>query len=470
MKQVIYQQSDMYPFYKEFSLQAVTTVTGQHILRIIHTKDQKKTSMDMKCMHFQVVDIRKELFDGKDGNQEQQTEDQIKELENKVNAASGDKVHFDTRMDGFIATSNWVKGIADTGLDRLLVEQHIDNPHNIIPTILGILHFMIQTDPEVIPYYLELISKTCRFEDDWHLPSLKQNLLNLLTVIAYLDDDRLAIDFLRMIARERYPDDAFDASSGPIAKIYQNTTIRKECGFLRLFQYTYLSSPKSELQKSTKYNCQIHPFSAMEKLKITARVFMWIGASILMILGVTFLLYIHVSNSPVDTEIEPMSPTITVLLNILQVFFMLFTFSSTIFFLLRMLFRMILRTKINALPIIAFYYDGLFTKHQPFWKTCTGTIAYDGKEYPVTYHTVVELALNDSPHVYHTYLICHKPYLPPFSNGYCKFDTDICTLRSWNIMAKRIHPDLEDSDFSKITVYSQDHRDITSYTAFSFYL
>jgi len=104
----------------------------------------------------------------------------------------------------FFALKSWVQGIAEAGLDALKIQSEIDSLTHALPIAQFIARNLIRVDPSYLMEFLNNIEKECRFEGQYHLPSLRANLIIALEAISDMDlfdemhfDDYSDYDFKR---------------------------------------------------------------------------------------------------------------------------------------------------------------------------------------------------------------------------------------------------------------------------------
>lgn len=104
----------------------------------------------------------------------------------------------------FFAFSSWVEGIAEQGMNAILVEREIEEyAHLMYPISMFLLKFLSRVNVDFLWQYIYFIEKECVYDGKPHLPSLRANLLPIMVGLYQPASGEIDIDALFDVTEEQ---------------------------------------------------------------------------------------------------------------------------------------------------------------------------------------------------------------------------------------------------------------------------
>jgi hypothetical protein len=142
------------------------------------------------CIHTAIVDIHADKL--------QSTLSEDDGIKNILNARSIDDLHeVDLSNDEkFKAFKSWVAGIAEAGVNSIVIQQEIEEYAKFMYPIMNfILGFLVKAKPEFFEIFLENVEKQCKYNGTIHKSSLWANLLPFIQFINNNCDETIENQF-----------------------------------------------------------------------------------------------------------------------------------------------------------------------------------------------------------------------------------------------------------------------------------
>jgi hypothetical protein len=137
---------------------------------------------ELECIHTAITQISYDEYE-----KLMQDPESKQDFINKVFNIKSTEI-FDVNLsfdDKFFAFKSWVQGIAEAGMDALLVQSEIENSlSQQMPISQFLCKNLIFANPSFIPEFLVRIEKECRYEGIFHKPSLRANLIILISALS----------------------------------------------------------------------------------------------------------------------------------------------------------------------------------------------------------------------------------------------------------------------------------------------
>ncbi len=182
-----------FPFIREdvFLIARIDAETGkQHlVMQKVNLKTGEiEIEDEIECIHTAVMDVPVENFASLQNDVDAQ-----EDLYNKtLQIRSSEKLQEInlTLKDKFIALKSWTAGIAEAGFDAFKIQDEVaKNLDLMYPITHFIMKFLIKVNSDFIQKYLLKIERECRFEGEYHLPSIMANIEVLIKAFEPTDPD-----------------------------------------------------------------------------------------------------------------------------------------------------------------------------------------------------------------------------------------------------------------------------------------
>lgn len=163
-----------FPFYKDTFLSAIISIRNKKYLKISYDDGKTKESKFLYCIHSKLYDTNLENIMMTDKIQIQSEVSKMKTSREEI---------FLNKDEDFFALVSWVEGIAENGLESLLIQKTIESNTTTLPISGFIFRFLSKYYDEILDIFLENIAEECKIDGKWHEASLIANIDSVLVFI-----------------------------------------------------------------------------------------------------------------------------------------------------------------------------------------------------------------------------------------------------------------------------------------------